>query len=123
MAKFIGFSTVSRTKPPYSLTDIDLVKQDLLNAFNTRRGERAMLPNFGSRVWDILMDPYDSVTENIIKEDVSNIINQDPRVQLVSTSVTDEGHAVRVDITLKIFPLVTPENLVVLFDRQNTDSL
>ena len=29
---FIGFSTLDRKKPPYKLTDFDLVKRDLSNS-------------------------------------------------------------------------------------------
>ena len=34
---YIGFSTINSLSPPYSLTDIELIKQDLLNAFNTKK--------------------------------------------------------------------------------------
>jgi len=50
---FKGFSTVNKVKAPYTLTDMALVKQDLLNEFNTRKGERVMRPNFGSIIWDL----------------------------------------------------------------------
>ena len=44
---FRGFSTVDTVKAPFSLSDMELVKRDLLNEFNTRKGERVMRPNFG----------------------------------------------------------------------------
>ena len=55
MATFIGFSTDGKTKPPFSLVDLDLVKQDILNQLKTSKGERVMRPNYGSIIKESLM--------------------------------------------------------------------
>ena len=60
---FKGFSTVDKVRAPYTLTDADLVKRDLLNHFYTRIGERVMRPTFGSVIWDYLMEPEDPETQ------------------------------------------------------------
>ena len=52
---FKGFSTVDKIRAPYSLTDIELVKRDLLNEFYTKKGERVMRPNLGCIVHDLLL--------------------------------------------------------------------
>ena len=52
---FKGFSTIDKIRAPYSLFDQELIKRDLLNEFQTRRGERLMKPNFGSIIHDLLM--------------------------------------------------------------------
>lgn len=122
MPSFIGFSTVGKDSPPYTLTDVAIIKQDLMNAFHTRRGERIMMPEFGSRIWDYLMDPLDAMTEQKILEDVTNIVSQDPRVQLVDTTVTEDEHALQVVVELIIFPGSTPEQLFVEFERQDRNS-
>ena len=54
---FKGFSTVDKNRAPYTLTDTNLIKRDLLNHFYTKKGERVMRPNFGSIIWDMLMEP------------------------------------------------------------------
>jgi len=43
MARYNGFSTYNRSKH-FRLTDFDLVRQDLMNHFNTRKGEKLMNP-------------------------------------------------------------------------------
>ena len=70
MASFIGFNTVGRLFPPFKLTDVDLVKRDLLNHFNTRRGERVMNPEFGTIIYDLLMDPQDPQTRNALLQEI-----------------------------------------------------
>ncbi len=57
---FRGFSTVDKVKAPFALSDMDLVKRDLLNEFNNRKGERVMRQNFGCIVWELLMNPESS---------------------------------------------------------------
>ena len=72
---FRGFSTVDNIRAPYSLYDDDLVKRDLLNEFQTRKGERLMRPDFGSIIHDLLMEPEDTFTETEIEDDIRRIID------------------------------------------------
>ena len=62
-----GFSTVNKIRAPYTLTDAELVKTDLLNELNTRQGERVMRPTFGTRIFDILMNPLDEYVVNEVE--------------------------------------------------------
>ena len=56
---FRGYSSVGTSFLSPVRYDLDLARQDLLNHFNTRKGERIMLPEFGSIVWDMLFEPLD----------------------------------------------------------------
>ena len=51
---FNGFSTIGREFKDPKLYDIELVKQDLLNHFNIRKGEKLENPNFGTNLWNYL---------------------------------------------------------------------
>jgi len=117
MASFKGFSTVDRIRAPYTLTDRELVKRDLLNIFYTRKGERLMRPNHGSIIWDLLMEPADPSVEQDIRDDVALIVGKDPRVQLLDTKVTFLDHALRVDITLRYVMLESTETLYLEFKK------
>ena len=59
--RFRGYSSVGTTFLSSVRYDLDLAKQDLLNNFNTRKGERVMMPTFGSIVWDMLFEPLDEL--------------------------------------------------------------
>jgi|TARA_B110000971_G_C20038438_1_gene515952 phage baseplate assembly protein W len=115
---FKGFSTVNKVKAPYTLTDMALVKQDLLNEFNTRKGERVMRPNFGSIIWDLLMNPDDSFTTDEIKLDIERIIAKESRVQLVDITLFSSDHSVRAEIELNYIILNSAETLFVEFNRE-----
>jgi phage baseplate assembly protein W len=113
---FIGFSTIDRKKPPYKLTDFDLVKRDLLNHFSTRKGERMMLPTFGTIIYDLLMDPVDEVTKQLILEDATRIIEEEPRVSLEDMKLSEHNQVILLETQLTYLPDGITEDLVIQFD-------
>lgn len=123
MAKFKGLSTIDRTKPPFTLTDNELVKRDLLNEFYTRKGERVMRPEFGCVIWDILMDPLTAGTQEIIKDDIRRIVERDPRVQLANITIFELDHSIRVEVTLNYVPAGDTDVLYLSYDRRNREGI
>lgn len=121
MATFKGFSTVDRVRAPYTLTDAELVKRDLLNELYTRKGERVMRPNFGSIVWDLLMDPSTAKLDEAIKDDIRSIVNRDPRIELLSTDIIVLDHAIRAEVQLRFVPTDTVETLYLEYQRDITE--
>jgi len=119
----IGFSTVERKSPPFTIEGFDLAKRDLQNAFGTRRGERVMRPNFGTIIHDLLFEPFDEDTQQAITEDAARIISEDPRLRLVDMDVRELEHTVRLDIILNYVPLDVVDTLAIEYDRQNIEAL
>ena len=113
---FIGFSTINKKKPPYTLTDFELVKTDLLNHFNTRKGERVMLPEFGTIIYNLLMDPLDDMTRELIVEDATRIIEEEPRVKLNTMKLSEINSAVLLEAQLTYLPSGITEDLAIQFD-------
>lgn len=72
----------------FVLTNINIVKQDLLNHMFTKLGERIMMPRFGTRIQDMLMEPMDDISLDIIEHDVRYVLNYDPRVTLLDLEVS-----------------------------------
>lgn len=119
---FVGFNTVGTTTSPYSLVDIELVKRDLTNQFQTPIGSRVMLPTFGSNIYTYLFEPFDETTKNIIIQDATNVVNSDPRVNLVSIDVFQSGQALTVAMILKFQPSGVVDNLFVTFTQADKES-
>jgi phage baseplate assembly protein W len=67
MTTYRGISTIQRAKK-FSLTDFDLVKQDLINHFHIRKGQKLMDPNFGTIIWDMLYEPYTERSLHMIQD-------------------------------------------------------
>lgn len=118
---FKGFSTVDKVRAPYTLTDADLVKRDLLNHFYTRIGERIMRPTFGSVIWDYLMEPEDPETQEIIKEDILRIVKSDPRVEFLSTKLLVLDHTIQAEVQIKYKLLNSSDTLFLEYVTTSTD--
>lgn len=87
-AIYRGFSTANwPSTGSFSLTNLDLVKQDLLNHIFTSKGERVFMPNFGTRIPSLAFEPNDEKTQAIIREDLTAVFNYDPRVKLLSLNI------------------------------------
>lgn len=119
---FVGFNTVGQPNPPYSLTNIELIKRDIENTFATPKGSRVMLPDYGTLIYDYLFDPFDEMTKNAIVEDAVNVISGEPRVQLVAIDVFQEDQALNVVMTLLFLPESVTDNLFVTFSLKDKES-
>jgi len=123
MATFKGFTTLDRVKAPFTITDQDLIKRDLLNEFYTKKGERLMRPNFGSIIWDLLMDPNDGDLVNAVTEDIQRIVAKETRVELVDLTVYVADHAISADVLLKYLPFNNSESLYLIFEKQINEGI
>ena len=64
-------------------TDVDLIQGNILQILGTRRGERVMLPLFGSRILDFIYEPLDHITCALMRfELIQAIIAWEPRILL-----------------------------------------
>lgn len=95
-----GFSSLDENNPSSKLNDLALIKQDILNQFNTRKGSRVMKPNFGSDVWDILMEPLTQDTRQALVNDVNAVCTADPRVTPTQMDITEYTNGFILELTL-----------------------
>lgn len=119
---FVGFNTVGQPNPPYSLTNVDLIKRDINNTFATPKGSRVMLPDYGTNIYSYLFDPFDEYTKNIIIEDAVNVIQGEPRVKLVSIDVFQEDQALNVIMILLFLPESVTDNMFVTFSLKDKET-
>jgi phage baseplate assembly protein W len=52
------------------------VKADLIHLLLTRKGSRYYLPNFGTRLYEFLFEPFDGLTFDAIESDIRDAIEQ-----------------------------------------------
>lgn len=119
---FVGFNTIGQPNPPYSLTNIELVKRDILNQFATPMGSRVMLPGFGTNIYSYLFDPFDEYTKNAIIEDAVRVVQDDPRVKFVSIDVYQKDQALTIALVLLFVPESITDNLFVSFSLTDKES-
>ena len=110
-----GFSTVNRSKK-FRVTDVELVKQDLLNHFHIRKGEKLMQPNFGSIIWSLLFEPMDDHINKLIVEDVQRIVGYDPRLGLQNITVVTQDNGLQIELDLVYIPTNQSTKMSLNFD-------
>ena len=115
---FSGFSTQGRTFKNPKLYDIELVKQDLLNHFNIRKGEKLENPDFGTNIYALIFDPLDQENKNLIIQEIEDVVLYDPRVQLDQVEVNEFEHGIQVKISLLYIGYGSGESIDLLFDNQ-----
>lgn len=115
-----GFSTIDQTTNNVKLYDFDLVKQDLLNQFNTRKGERLMNPEFGSVIWDLIFEPLTSDVRQLIADDIDRIVNSDPRVVPTLINIVEQDYGFLLELTLSYVGSDVSENMILNFDKQSS---
>ena len=71
----------------FSLTDLELVKENIKNHIFTRKGERVYMPNFGTNIPDLIFEPLDSLILNQVESELLEVVKQDPRVELIGLNV------------------------------------
>jgi phage baseplate assembly protein W len=118
MITYRGFSTRNSPKK-YSLTDYQLAKQDLLNYFNIRKGEKLMQPNFGTIIWDMLFEPLTEDTQQIITDDIKRIVTYDPRLTVGQVAVTQQENGFLVQLTLAYIPTDQTDVINLNFNRSS----
>jgi len=118
MAIYKGFSTANESAS-VTLLDTDLIKQDIINAFNTRLGERVMRGDFGCGVWDYIHSPLDSVTKDAVTAEVKRIISLEPRVAMTGMDLQEFEHGLQILIELNYVNLESSEVLFLQFDARN----
>jgi phage baseplate assembly protein W len=112
-----GFSTVDATQTSPKLYDFDIVKQDLVNQFNTRPGERVMNPDYGSVIWTLIYEPLTDNVKQLIEDDVNRIVTSDPRISNPEILLSEAEYGFILEVTLTYTGTSQVEKMRFAFDR------
>jgi phage baseplate assembly protein W len=119
MTKITGYTTTLNDFTSTTLTNLDLAKQDLINHFHIRKGEKWTNPDFGSDLPFYVFQPLDESTIDLINTEVLTIVSNDPRFELNSSKVNvqSDAQAITIIVQLIYLPTTTATELQVKFDR------
>jgi len=116
MTTFVGFNTQNQYKK-FTLVDFELVKRDLLNAFNIRQGQLPGRPGYGTVLWNYLFEnQVDEVQQGIIAE-VQRVAGGDPRILISNINVYPQENGMLIEIELQTVGGVNAEILSVFFNQ------
>jgi phage baseplate assembly protein W len=117
MPTFIGFTTQNQFKK-FTLVDGELIKRDLLNAFNITQGQLPGRPSYGTTLWDFLFENQDQVTIAAILREVQRVAGGDPRVYLSDVNVYPQENGVLIELEVQFVPNTDAQLLSVFFNQQ-----
>jgi len=88
----INFPFRDSTRGDYlQLTETEAaeIKADLIHLLLTRKGTRYYLPDFGTRLYEFLFEPFDGLTFNAIESDIRDAVEKYlPNLLLNSISIS-----------------------------------
>jgi len=121
MALYKGYSSFEFERiKQFDIVDVELVKLDLLNHIFTRRGSRVMMPTFGTVIPDLVFEPLDDQTTEILEDELRMVFDFDPRVETVSLTlnVQEDQHTVTASAQLFYVELDIVDNfeLNIMFE-------
>ena len=112
-----GVSTVNSDNTSPVLYDLAIIKQDLLNHFYIRRGEKLSDPEFGCVLWELLFEPLTEQVRADIIENVNLIIDSEPRVNADKFLIDEYEHGIALYCELTYLPYNISETMRINFDK------
>jgi phage baseplate assembly protein W len=116
--RYKGFSS-AEVKNNFKLYDINLVKQDIINHFYIRKGEKLENPSFGTVIWDLLFEQFTPDIKKMITDNVEEIINYDPRIAVNSVTIDATDQGIRIEADIVYIPFNVSERMTFEFDKTN----
>ena len=112
-----GLSTVNPDSNSSTLFDIGLIKQDIINHFHIRQGEKLENPEFGTIIWDVLFEPLTEQMKDLIIHTITRVISSDPRVTVNNVTVDQYESGLQVECSLIYRPYNISETMRLQFDE------
>jgi len=141
MPYYVGFSTQNACKPrttnlaagsaggfggvtgtivigkKFRNTDSALVQQDLLNAFNIKKGEKVGQPNYGTTIWDFIFDPNTADDQFALENEIRRVISLDPRIQVNTVKCYPKENGILVEVEIAVSPFNEATLLGLFFNN------
>lgn len=117
MPTFIGFNTIGQNKK-FTAVDFDLIKIDLLNAFNIRQGELVGRPGYGTMIWNYLFESQTAETQDLVYKEIQRVCGGDPRIFISGIQIFPQENGMLIQLGLAVVPSTNAQLLSIFFDQQ-----
>ena len=96
------------------------IKADLIHLLLTRKGTRYYLPEFGTRLYEFLFEPFDGLTFSAIESDIRDAVSMFmPNLLLNNITITPADPQEEIDIATGQNSVGTSESSVYRFPAHN----
>lgn len=117
MATFIGFNTINQYKK-FTVVDFELIKIDLLNAFNIQQGQLPGRPEYGTNIWSYVFENQTQETITNLKQEIQRVCGGDPRLFVSEIDVFPQENGILIQLLVQVVPTTDAERLAIFFDQE-----
>ena len=117
MPTFIGFNTINQNKK-FTAVDFNLIKIDLLNAFNIRQGELVGRPGYGTLIWNYLFENQTTETQKLIYDEIQRVCAGDPRIYISGLQLFPQQNGILIQLGIAVVPSTNAQVLGIFFNQQ-----
>jgi len=118
---YIGFNTQGQYKK-FTLTGFELIKRDLLNAFNIRQGQLPGRPEYGTILWEYLFENQVESLQTQIVNEVQRVAGGDPRIYISDVQMYPQENGILIQLQLQVVQTTNVERLSLFFDLQQRNA-
>jgi phage baseplate assembly protein W len=106
----------SRKGDYLALTEFEAqeIKADLVHLILTRKGSRYYLPEFGTRIYEFIFEPYDGLTFDAIESDIRDAVGQF-MPELLLNNITIEPADVQDEVDAAVTPNVAGPSEISIY--------
>lgn len=100
----------------------EIIKSSINMILLTRRGERVMLPEFGSNVHLLVFEPNDQILRSLVERYITDdLARWEPRIRLLSirTLTFDNEHALQVHLEYEIISVGVEDAVTLVFRSES----
>jgi len=95
------------------------IHESIRQILGTPRGARFLLPEFGSRLHELLFEGNDAILRGLVRHEVSDVLTRwEPRLIVEDVQVASDEHAVVVTIQYRLIASQVSGNYVYPFYRE-----
>ena len=121
MPTYIGFNTQKQYKK-FTLLDFELIKRDLLNAFNIRHGQLPGRPGYGTMLWDYLFENQVEAVQQGIVTEIQRVAGGDPRIYVSDVNVYPQDNGMLIELQLQVVGTTNAEILNIFLNQQQRNA-
>ena len=106
----------SRKGDYLALTEFEAqeIKADLIHLILTRKGSRYYLPEFGTRIYEFIFEPYDGLTFDAIESDIRDAVGQF-MPELLLNNITIEPADIQDEVDAAVTPNVAGPSEISIY--------
>ena len=101
--------------------DAEAIKQSVKNILFTNRFEKPFLPDFYGGLNDLLFEPLDAITTDILKYQIITVLgNFEPRIRVIDVIVSpieNDDNSLAVTLKYNMMNVIEPQTISVILRR------